>query len=80
MTASGNVSDHWGGDAADIPASGKRLTKLGRAALIAAGMPEREARKAKGGIYNVNGAQIIFNADDHWDHLHVNPPPPKRRR
>jgi hypothetical protein len=82
MTTSGNVSDHWSGDAADIPAAGKRLTRLGQAALVAAGMNPRQARKARGGIYNVNGAQIIFNTTEggnHWNHLHVNPPPPRRR-
>jgi hypothetical protein len=81
LTVSGNVSDHWGGNAADIPASGRRLVRLGQAALIAAGMPEREARKQTGGLYNVNGAQIIFATDEggnHHDHLHVRPP--RRRR
>jgi hypothetical protein len=81
LTVSGNVSDHWGGDAADIPASGKRLVRLGQAALIAAGMPEKEARKQTGGLYNVGGAQIIFATDEggnHHDHLHVRPP--RRRR
>jgi hypothetical protein len=81
LTVSGNVSDHWGGNAADIPASGKRLVRLGQAALIAAGMPEREARRQTGGLYNINGAQIIFATDEggnHHDHLHVRPP--RRRR
>jgi hypothetical protein len=44
---------------------------MGRAALIAAGWSRKKARKAKGGIYNVGNHQIIFNAEDHWDHLHV---------
>jgi hypothetical protein len=73
MTASGNVSQHWSGDALDLPAAGEALTRMGRAALVAAGMPRSRARKAKGGIYNVNGYQIIFNAADHYDHLHVGP-------
>jgi hypothetical protein len=42
-------------------------------------MPRAQARKATGGIYNINGAQIIFNAPDHYDHLHVNPPDHLRR-
>jgi hypothetical protein len=79
LTTSGNVSDHWGGNAADIPASGRNLIRIGRAALIAAGMSPAQARKAKGGIYNVRGGQIIFNAPDHYDHVHVNPPDHLRR-
>jgi hypothetical protein len=81
LTSSGNVSQHWIGEGADIPATGRRLTRLGQAALIAAGMPEREARKASGGIYNVGGKQIIFHdGGDHEDHLHVGVQAPRRRR
>ena len=74
MTTSGNVSDHWSGHAADIPASGKTLIKLGQIALIAAGMSRKKARKITGGLFNVGGHQIIFNTyqgGDHTDHLHV---------
>lgn len=74
MTVNGNVSDHWDGWAADIPATGKELIRLGRLALIQAGMPAREAMKQKGGLYNVHGVQVIFNTDiggDHTNHLHV---------
>jgi hypothetical protein len=74
MTVSGNVSDHWSGHAADIPASGHLLIKLGQLALIAAGMSRRKARKIHGGLFNVGGHQIIFNTyegGDHTDHLHV---------
>jgi hypothetical protein len=84
MTTNGNVSAHWSGEAADIAATGRRLVRLGQAALIDAGMPEREARKQTGGLYNVNGAQIIFNSNDpalggnHLDHLHYQPA--RRRR
>ena len=70
----GVVSDHWYGDAADIPASGDALTRLGQEALIAAGMPEKEARKATGGVYNVGGYNILFNTKvggNHYNHLHV---------
>lgn len=75
-TVSGNVSDHWRGMGADVPATGRRLIRLGQAALIAAGMPEKKARKQRGGLYNVGGRQIIFNTDgpnvgNHRDHLHV---------
>jgi hypothetical protein len=41
---------------------------------VAAGMSPKQARKAKGGLYNVNGWQIIFSTNeggDHHDHLHV---------
>jgi hypothetical protein len=79
MTSSGNVSDHWGGGAIDLPAAGKRLMAMGRSALIAAGMSPRAARKHRGGIVNVNGWQVIFNTDDHYDHVHVAPPSGWRR-
>lgn len=85
MTTSGNVSDHWDGHGADIAfgngGNGKidpRLTRLGQAALIAAGVPPAKARKMKGGAYTVNWhghrVQIIFNSftgGDHYNHLHV---------
>lgn len=79
MTVDGNVSDHWSGNATDIPATGDELIKLGQDALIAAGMPEKEARKQSGGLFNVpygqhRRIQIIFNTHvggDHTNHLHV---------
>jgi hypothetical protein len=67
-------SEHWTGNAADIPATGDDLTKLGQDALIAAGMPEAEARKKTGGVFNVNGYQVLFNTNtggNHFNHLHV---------
>ena len=67
-------SRHWTGDAADIPASGAALTRLGRAALITAGMPRAQAMKQTGGLFNINGRQIIFNSmegGNHFNHLHV---------
>jgi hypothetical protein len=71
-------SEHWIGDAGDIPASGEKLTKLGQSALVAAGMSPAEAAKHTGGVFNlhVNGrrVQIIFNSNvggNHYDHLHV---------
>ena len=82
-TVNGNVSDHYAGNATDIfkingkPATGKRLIQAGRAALVAAGMDPRKARKAPGGLYNVNGHQIIFGVSgqqyggNHLDHLHI---------
>lgn len=73
-TVNGRISQHWSGNATDIPATGKLLLKLGRSALIAAGMPRKEAMKAKGGLYNVRGRQIIFLTNEggnHFDHLHI---------
>jgi hypothetical protein len=76
LTVNGTVSDHWRGEGADIGATGARLVKLGRAALIAAGMSPAQARKAKGGGYNIGGWQIIFATNapgwgDHTTHLHI---------
>jgi len=73
-TTSGNVSQHWTGNAADIPAGGAELTALGQAALIAAGADPAWARRQEGGLYNIGGFQIIFNSNiggNHWNHLHV---------
>jgi hypothetical protein len=76
LTVNGTVSDHWRGEGADIGATGARLVRLGRAALIAAGMSPAQARKAKGGGYNIGGWQIIFATNapgwgDHTTHLHI---------
>jgi len=67
-------SAHWTGRAADIPATGAALTRLGRAALVAAGMPQAQAMRQNGGVYNLGGVQIIFNSHvggNHFNHLHV---------
>lgn len=77
MTADGNVSDHWTGHAADIPLTGKALIRAGQVALVAAGADPAWAAKQTGGLYNVNGHQIIFNTHqggDHTNHLHVSVP------
>jgi hypothetical protein len=74
VKGSSRQSEHWTGNAADIPASGDALTKLGQDALIAAGMPEDEARTKTGGVFNVNGYQILFNTNtggNHFNHLHI---------
>jgi hypothetical protein len=68
------VSQHWSGDAADVPASGAELTRLGQSALIAAGMSPAAASRETGGAYNVGGVNILFNTNiggNHFDHLHV---------
>ncbi len=75
-TVNGKPSAHGPGRAADIPARGAKLKRLGYLALLEAGMSKKEALKAarKGGLYNVGGYQIIFATDiggDHHDHLHV---------
>lgn len=73
-TVNGNRSAHADGNAADIPATGAELIRLGRAALIAAGMPAAQANKQTGGLFNVGGKQVIFNTHiggDHTNHVHV---------
>lgn len=68
------VSAHWSGRAVDIPASGAALTRLGRLALMQAGMSRAEAMKVTGGLFNIGGWQIIFNTHEggnHFNHLHV---------
>lgn len=74
VAGSNRQSAHWTGQAVDIPSSGGALTKLGQAALIAAGMPVAQARKQRGGLFNVGGWQIIFNSNvggNHYNHLHM---------
>lgn len=73
-TVNGTPSAHATGDAADIPATGDELIRLGQTALVAAGMSPAEARRQKGGLFNVGGAQVIFNTQtggDHTNHVHV---------
>jgi hypothetical protein len=71
-------SEHWTGNAVDIPASGATLTKLGQDALIAAGMPVAQARAQKGGVFNLTKGglhiQVLFNTrvgGNHYNHLHI---------
>lgn len=76
MTVNGRESHHWSGRAADIPASGKTLKRLGYMALMAAGMPKGEAFKLsrKGGLFNVGPYQLIFATDtggNHQNHIHI---------
>jgi hypothetical protein len=75
-TVNGNVSAHYSGNAADIPARGAQLKRLGYIALVRAGMNPAEAKQAsrKGGLFNVGGYQVIFatgEGGNHYDHLHV---------
>jgi hypothetical protein len=74
LTVNGNVSQHTTGNATDIPATGADLIRKGQAALIAAGMDPKKAKKQTGGLFNVSGHQIIFNTHeggDHTGHLHI---------
>jgi hypothetical protein len=77
FTVNGRISEHWSGNATDIPAVGTRLVHLGQAALMAAGMPRAQALKQHGGLFNIGNHQIIFNVNglqyggDHTDHLHI---------
>lgn len=67
-------SQHWKGNAADVPASGTALTRLGQTALIAAGARPAWAHRQTGGAYNVNGVNILFNTNiggNHFNHLHA---------
>jgi hypothetical protein len=70
----GHQSDHWFGEAADIPMAGTALTRLGQAALIAAGADPKWARQQSGGVFNIGGLNILFNTHvggNHFNHLHV---------
>ena len=78
MTSSGNVSDHWSGNAADIPATGRDGDLIAAHAIRAAtGVPFGEAlkRARAGGIQNFNTpqgrVQVIWRAPGHYDHVHV---------
>jgi hypothetical protein len=76
LTINGTESDHWTGNGADIPLSGRALIRAGQDALIQAGMSPAKARKQTGGGYNVGGWQVIFNTNapgwgNHLTHLHV---------
>ncbi|NBT35566.1 MAG: hypothetical protein EBT03_08520 [Betaproteobacteria bacterium] len=77
-TVNGNVSDHYSGNAADVPATGQALIRMGQAALQALGMNPAEARRQTGGLFNLNKNgkryQVIFNTQtggDHTNHLHI---------
>lgn len=80
MTSSGNVSDHWTGNGADLPATGRRGDTIAYAALRAAGVGEKEARRMarNGGVFNINHGgyriQILWKTNvggNHYNHVHV---------
>ena len=67
-------SAHWQGNAADVAMYGNELTKLGQAALVAAGYSKAKAKTCNGGVYNVGGWNILFNTTvggNHYNHLHA---------
>lgn len=73
---SNKTSLHASGNAIDLgPYYGATLIKVGRAALISAGMPTAQAMKHTTFYGSVNGWEIIFNCNpcggDHTDHVHV---------
>jgi hypothetical protein len=73
-TVNGRPSAHGTGHAADIPARGDELIRLGRMALIEAGADPEWAMKQKGGLFNIGGYQVIFatkEGGNHYDHVHV---------
>jgi len=80
MSASGNVSDHWTGNGADVPATGKRGDDIAYAAFRAAGVEPKTARRyaSNGGLYNIQHkgkrVQIIWKTNtggNHYDHVHI---------
>ena len=86
MTVNGNVSDHWDGHAADIPANantteGRRHgDAIAYSAFRAAGVPDKKARlwAKNGGLYNVtykgHRVQIIWKTNEggnHFTHVHI---------
>lgn len=74
VAGSSRQSQHWTGDAADVGMYGRNLTKLGQSALRAAGMSRAQSLLCRGGVYNVNGYNILFNTTvggNHYNHLHV---------
>lgn len=86
LTVNGNVSDHWDGNGADIPANantpeGRRKgDAIAYHAFRAAGVPEKKARlwAKNGGLYNVTykgkRVQVIWKTSsggNHYDHVHI---------
>jgi hypothetical protein len=84
QAANGNLSDHFGGHAADLGMGfnggtndGPLGDRIAAAALMEAGMPSAQAMSVAkgGGIHNVNHAgmriQVIWKAEGHHDHVHV---------
>jgi 3D (Asp-Asp-Asp) domain-containing protein len=83
-TSSGYVSDHWIGMAADLGSvangfdiNGDGGTRIAAAALVAAGVQEREAWRlaTAGGGHDVcfQGwrIEVIWRTGDHYDHDHI---------
>lgn len=84
ITSSGNVSDHWGGKAADLgsvanhfPIDGKRGDLIAAKVLIRLGVNRKKAiaMARQGGLYTIQYGghrwQVIWKAAEHHDHVHV---------
>lgn len=80
FSSSGLVSDHWVGNAADIPATGARGDRIAYGVFRAAGLDEKTARRyaKNGGLYNIQWrgkrVQVIWKTNtggNHYDHVHV---------
>lgn len=80
FTTTGNVSDHWDGHGADLPATGRKGDRIATAALIEAGVPAARARQMarKGGAWTLNHRgrriQVIWKTNvggNHHNHVHV---------
>jgi hypothetical protein len=80
FTSSGNVSDHWGGHAADFGTSHngvRNLDRLAAGCLVLGGMsPGRAHSQARqGGLWTLDHRgrhiQCIWRSADHYDHLHA---------
>lgn len=80
LTVNGNVSDHWDGKAADIPATGRRGDLIAGRVLMRLGVSRAQARRMarKGGLFNISHGghrwQVIWKTGEggnHYNHVHV---------
>jgi len=87
MTVDGSVSDHWAGNAADlpVPVDSAQGDMIAGRALMLAGVPRAQARQMaqKGGLYTLTPSsgplkgtrvQVIwktYDGGDHHNHVHI---------
>lgn len=82
MTLSGNVSDHWSGNAADLPTSGSQGDLIAAHAIKSASgksWSEALAMARKGGVFNFQTkkygrVQVLWKTNvggNHFNHVHV---------
>lgn len=88
----GVQSEHWDGWAVDLgsvankfPVNGEGGTRIAAAALMAAGVPRKQALRmaAAGGVHDIpqpggGRVQVIWRAKGHFDHVHVGYRPGRR--